>query len=80
MAGLTVYLLQKYGIDGYGGMLIFKQLAGWTFSIFIIGMFFYINVPIRNFLLSNKINYKTTIIQLSNNPTQLLNKLHFLIP
>ncbi len=49
MAGLTVYLLQKYGIDGYGGMLIYKQLAGWAFSIFIIGMFFYINVPIRNF-------------------------------
>ncbi|MED3801226.1 hypothetical protein P4562_04675 [Lysinibacillus xylanilyticus] len=49
MAGLTVYLLQKYGIDGYGGMLIYKQIAGWAFSIFLIGMFFYINVPVRNF-------------------------------
>lgn len=65
MAGLTVYLLKKYGIDGYGGMLIFKQLAGWAFSIFIIGMFFYINVPIRNFFAKQQ-----NQLQDYNNPAQ----------
>ncbi|AWE06490.1 hypothetical protein DCE79_03425 [Lysinibacillus sp. 2017] len=49
MAGLTVFLLKKYGIDGYGGMLIYKQIAGWIFSVLIMGMFFYINIPVRNF-------------------------------
>ena len=50
MAGLTVFLLNKYGVDGYGSMLIYKKIAGWVFGIFITGMFFYVNVPIQNFL------------------------------
>ncbi|ATP41014.1 hypothetical protein CSE16_13670 [Solibacillus sp. R5-41] len=49
MAGLTVFLLKKYGIDGYGGMLIYKQIAGWIFAILIMGLFFYINIPVRRF-------------------------------
>lgn len=49
MAGLTVFLLEKYGIDGYGNMLIYKQIAGWIFSGLIMGLFFYINIPVRKF-------------------------------
>lgn len=49
MTGLTVYLLKKYGIDGYGSMLVYKLIVGWAFSILTIGMYFYINVPARNF-------------------------------
>lgn len=49
MAGLTVFLLKKYGIDGYGEMLIYKKISGWIFSGLIMGMFFYINIPVRNF-------------------------------
>ncbi|WP_235863191.1 hypothetical protein [Ureibacillus sinduriensis] len=50
MAGLTVYLFKKYGIDGYGDMLIYKQIAGTIFSLFILGMYFYTNVPIRKYI------------------------------
>ncbi|MFJ7669553.1 VC0807 family protein [Lysinibacillus sp. NPDC097195] len=49
MTGLTVYLLKKYGVDGYGSMLVYKLIVGWAFSILTIGMYFYINVPVRNF-------------------------------
>lgn len=49
MAGLTVFLLNKYGVDGYGGMLIYKQIAGWFFWILIMVMFFYTNIPIQKF-------------------------------
>ncbi|CAM3314216.1 VC0807 family protein [Filibacter tadaridae] len=50
MAGLTVFLLNKYGIDGYGGMLLYKQIAGWFFWMLITGMFIYINIPVQRFL------------------------------
>ncbi|WP_336046249.1 VC0807 family protein [Solibacillus ferritrahens] len=43
MAGLTAFLLNKYGIDGYGDMLIYKKVAGWIFSIIVMGLFFNIN-------------------------------------
>ena len=49
LAGLTVFLLKKYGIDGYGAILIYKQIVGWIFSVLIMGMFFYINIPVRKF-------------------------------
>ena len=49
-AGLTVFLLKKYGVDGYGAMLIYKQIAGWVFSGIIMGMFFYINILVQKFL------------------------------
>lgn len=49
MAGLTVFLLKKYGIDGYGGMLLYKQTAGWFFWIIIMGMYIYINIPVQRF-------------------------------
>jgi len=49
MAGLTAFLLQKYGVDGYGKMLIYKQVLGWFFSILITGLFIYINIPIQKF-------------------------------
>ncbi|WP_174612723.1 VC0807 family protein [Virgibacillus ihumii] len=50
MAGLKVFLLQKYGVDGYDELLIYRQLAGWFFGILIMGMFIYTNVPIQRFL------------------------------
>ncbi|WP_234007830.1 VC0807 family protein [Lysinibacillus sp. FJAT-14745] len=49
MAGLTVFLLNNFGIDGYGEMLIYKQISGWIFSGLIMGMFFYINIPVQKF-------------------------------
>lgn len=49
MAGVTVFLLKKYGVDAYGGMLLYKQIASWFFSILIMGLFFYINIPVRKF-------------------------------
>jgi len=50
MAGLTAFLLQRYSVDGYGKMLIYKQVLGWFFSILITGLFIYINIPIQKFL------------------------------
>ena len=49
LAGLTVYLLENYGVDSYGDMLIYKKIFGWFFSGLIMGMFFYINIPVRKF-------------------------------
>lgn len=49
MAALTVLLLNKYGIDGYDAMLIYKKIAGWVFSGLIMGLFIYINIPIRKY-------------------------------
>lgn len=49
MAGITVFLLRKYGIDSYGDMLIYKRLAGWLFSGILTGMFFYISVVIQKY-------------------------------
>lgn len=50
MAGITVFLLRKYGIDSYGDMLIYKRVAGWVFSGIVMGMFFYINVIVQNYV------------------------------
>lgn len=49
MAWLTIFLLDKYGIDGYGGMIVYKQVASWSFWILSIGMFIYINIPVKRF-------------------------------
>ncbi|QQK77616.1 hypothetical protein HUG15_19860 [Salicibibacter cibarius] len=49
MAGLQAFLLQKYGVDGYNEMLIYRQIAGWFFGILIMGMFFYTKVPVQSF-------------------------------
>ena len=49
MAGLTAFLLNKYGIDGYGEMLIYKKVAGWIFSILIMGLFFNINNVVQKY-------------------------------
>lgn len=50
MAGLKVYLLKKYGVNGYDQMLIYRQMVGWIFSALIMGLFFYTRVPIQNHL------------------------------
>lgn len=55
LAGLTLLLLKKYGVNGYGAMLIYKQIAGWIFTGLIIGLFFYINVPVRKFFAKQQI-------------------------
>lgn len=49
MGLLTAFLLKEYGIDGYTSMLIYKQVIGWTFSILVMGLFFYINVPVNKY-------------------------------
>lgn len=50
MAGFNTWLLQKYGVDGYGSMIIYRQVTGWFFSILIMGLYFYTNVPINQYL------------------------------
>lgn len=55
LAGLTLLLLKKYGVNGYGAMLTYKQIAGWIFTGLIIGLFFYINVPVRKFFAKQQI-------------------------
>ncbi|WP_164670080.1 VC0807 family protein [Virgibacillus doumboii] len=50
MAGLKTWLLQKYGVDGYEQMLIYRQISGWFFGLLITAGFFYTSVPIRKYL------------------------------
>lgn len=49
MGALTAFLLKQYGIDGYTSMLIYKQVVVWIFSIAIMGLFFYIKVPVKKY-------------------------------
>src|SRR5699024_9901692 len=51
MAGLKMWLLQKYGVDGYGSMIIYRQVAGWFFGILITGLYLYTNVPINHYFI-----------------------------
>lgn len=69
MAGLTVFLLKKYGIDGYGEMLIYKKISNWIFSGLIMGMFFYINIPVRNFFAKQQDQLQQDNNVLTNNQT-----------
>lgn len=50
MAGVKVWLLHAYGVDGYGSMLLYRQIIGWTFSALIMGLYFYTSVPINRYL------------------------------
>ena len=47
LSALTAFLLNRHGVDSYTSMLIYKQVVMWSFSIAIIGLFFYINVPVK---------------------------------
>lgn len=49
MAGLTLLLVNKYGIDGYDDMLINKKIAGWLFSGLIMGLYIYITILIQKY-------------------------------
>ena len=49
MAALTAFLLNLYGIDGYTSMLIYKQVVAWIFSIVLMGLFFYLKVPVKKY-------------------------------
>lgn len=35
-------------------MLVFKQIANWIFSGLIIGLFFYINIPVQNYIVKQE--------------------------
>lgn len=61
MVGLKVWLLKKYGVDGYGEMLIYRQISGWFFSILITGLFFYTGVPIKNYFDRKRIGEKEVV-------------------
>lgn len=50
VVAITVYLLNRYGVEGYNSMLIYKQIINWSFSIIITVLFFYINVPVKKYL------------------------------
>jgi|SRR5690606_14615139 len=49
VAGLKMWLLQKYGVDGYNQMLIYRQICEWVFGLAITGLFIYTNVPINKY-------------------------------
>ncbi|MBU6079771.1 VC0807 family protein [Allobacillus halotolerans] len=53
LASFKMWLLQKYGIDGYEAMLIYLRVAGWIFGGMIMGLFFYTSIPIQKYLQSH---------------------------
>lgn len=59
MAGLKTWLLQKYGVDGYDQMLIYRQISEWVFGLLITGAFFYTSVPISKYLERKQAEAKT---------------------
>ncbi len=58
LAGLKALLLQKYGVDGYNQMLIYRQVTEWFFSLLIMGLFLYTNVPISKIMKQKKLKEK----------------------
>lgn len=58
MAGLKTWLLQKYGVDGYDQMLIYRQISGWFFGLLITAAFFYTNVPISKYFEGKQVEAK----------------------
>jgi len=59
MAGLKTWLLQKYGVDGYEQMLIYRQISSWFFGLLITAGFFYTSVPISKYLARKQAEAKT---------------------
>ncbi|WP_042150177.1 VC0807 family protein [Paucisalibacillus sp. EB02] len=49
IAGLKMWLLQKYGVEGYNQMLIYRQISEWLFGLLITAIFIYTNVPISKY-------------------------------
>ncbi|PAV28075.1 hypothetical protein CIL05_18375 [Virgibacillus profundi] len=47
--GLKGWLIHTYGADGFGKMLIYMNISGWTFSILITLGFILITVKINNY-------------------------------
>jgi hypothetical protein len=64
MGGLTAILLQKYGVDGYGNMLVYKKMAGWIFSGLLMGLYIYVTIAIRKYFAKQQ--------ALPENPTNAL--------
>ena len=58
LSGLKALLLQKYGVDGYNQMLIYRQITEWFFSLLILGVFIYTNVPISKVMKQKKLEEK----------------------
>lgn len=52
--GLKAWLINTNGADGYGKMLIYLNISGWTFSILITLGFILIGVKINNYIKENQ--------------------------
>lgn len=44
---LKAWLIQSYGVDGYGEMLIYMKISGWTFNGLITAGFFFIGSKVN---------------------------------
>lgn len=44
---LKAWLIQGYGVDGYGEMLIYMKISGWTFNILITAGFFFVGSKVN---------------------------------
>ena len=52
--GFKAWLINVYGADGYGKMLIYLNISGWTFSVLITLGFILIGVKINNYIKENR--------------------------
>ncbi|XKE94626.1 hypothetical protein LG326_15860 [Metaplanococcus flavidus] len=44
---LKAWLIQSYGVDGYGEMLIYMKISGWTFNVLIMAGFFFVGSKVN---------------------------------
>ncbi|MDW0116526.1 VC0807 family protein [Sporosarcina thermotolerans] len=49
-SSLKAYLIYSYGVDGYGQVLIYRQISGWIFSGLIAIGYFYIVSQVRRYI------------------------------
>lgn len=49
-SSLKAWLLNKYGVDGYGQMLVYLQISSWVFGILITAGFFFIGEIVKRYV------------------------------
>ncbi|PKR76720.1 hypothetical protein CEY16_12945 [Halalkalibacillus sediminis] len=59
-SGLKAWLIEQYGVDGYGKMIIYMQVSGWIFSGLILGMMVLLSYKINQHLKTNVFKSSTT--------------------
>jgi len=54
---LKAWLINNFGVDGYGQMIIFLTVSGWIFNALIFAGFIFVSSKINYYLKENDFNF-----------------------